>query len=396
MLIAPAFCVAVLGDASFPSIPTCMSVPQNQRLTALDAFRGLTIASMILVNSPGSWSYVYWPLDHAKWHGLTPTDLVFPFFLFIGGVSMWFSFAAFGQKPNSDLLRKIFWRAVSIYVVYVIIVTFPFVKQDWDFSKFRILGVLPRIALCYLGVSLWVLFMGQRKQAYVAVGILLGYWLVMWLGGTGADRYGLATNFQRQLDLMALGENHLYKGEGLPFDPEGLLSTLPAMVTMWLGYEVGRRIAQRQSWGLLLSRMLVWGGVLVAVGGLWHFVFPINKKIWTSSYVLVTGGLAIWFLTLWLWLTEVKGWKKLAYPFTVYGTNAIFAYLVSDLYVISLLKIKYQLYGKSVSGYTYLYETVFRQIAGDYNGSLLFAVAMVVLFWLLLWWMHRKKLYVKL
>ncbi len=373
-----------------------MSVAFKERLVALDALRGLTIAGMILVNNPGSWGFVYPPLEHAAWHGLTPTDLVFPFFLFIGGVSMWFSFGQYGQKPSWELIRKIFWRTVSIYVLYVIMHTWPLIKQNWDYSHFRILGVLPRIALCYFFGSLTVLYLDQKKIWGLSAVILIGYWLIMALGGTGNDVFSLQTNFQRQVDLWILGENHMYKGEGLPFDPEGILSTLPSLVTLLIGYEVGRLIGKRESWGLLLSRFWAYGAVLIVAGLVWHWGFPINKKIWTSSYVLVTGGLGIWFLAFLLWITEVKGWKKMTFPFVVYGTNAIFAFFISGIWVVTILKVKFDLYGKSVSGYEYLFETIFRPLAGDYNGSLLFALAHVLGFWLVLLWMYRKKLFVKL
>lgn len=374
-----------------------MSVSLNQRLSALDAFRGMTIAGMILVNNPGTWGAVYPPLEHAAWHGLTPTDLVFPFFLYIVGVSMWFSFAAYDHKPSSELLKKVFWRAVSIYVVYYLIHTWPLVKQDWDFSKYRILGVLPRIALVFFCTSILVLFLDQKKIWITAGVILLGYWVMMWLGGSGADRYSLETNFQRMVDLQWLGEGHMYKGEGIPFDPEGILSTLPSMATALIGYEVARQIAQRESWNLLLSRMLVWGAIMIAIALVWHFLFPINKKLWTSSYVLVTGGLATWFLAAWLWIVEVKGWHKLSFPFKVYGLNAIFAYFAVDIWVISAAKIKYKLNGKEVDGLSYLYKTIFEPLSSNpYNSSLYYALAVVTGMWLLLYWMYRKRLFIKL
>jgi predicted acyltransferase len=369
----------------------------KQRLAALDAFRGMTIAAMILVNNPGSWSHIYWPLDHASWHGLTPTDLVFPFFLFIVGASMRYSFAAYNYEPTSKLLNKIFWRTVTIIVIGWMIHLFPFVKQDWNYSHFRIPGVLPRIGVVYGLASLMILFLDSKKQLYMAAILLVGYWIMMWFGGYGADHFGLQTNFERTIDLWVLGENHMYHGEGIAFDPEGILSTLPAIVTTWLGYRTAMMIQESTDYRALMRPMCISAAVLIVAGLAWHFIgFPLNKKIWTSSYVLVTGGLAVGFLALWLWIADIKQWKWLSFPFVVYGSNAIFAFIAIDLWAITLGKVKYMLNGKEISGSGYLYQTIFVPMAGELNGSLLFAIAHVIGLWLLLYWMWRKKIFVKI
>ncbi len=372
-----------------------MSVKITERLVALDAFRGLTIAMMILVNTPGSWSYVYAPLRHAHWHGCTPTDLVFPFFLFIVGVAMQFSYAKFNFKLDMALTKKIIGRTVTIFLIGLALNTFPFIRQDWDYSTLRILGVLQRIALAYGAAAFLVLIFKPKQQWIISGFILFGYWFLMWAFG-GSDPYSLQENLARNIDLALLGESHLWRGTGIPFDPEGLFSTLPAIVTVILGYRVGGWIQQGGRNNDMVFSLVKTGALWTFSGWVWDWFFPINKQLWTSSYVLYTAGLATIFLALFIWIIDIKGYKKVVFPFVIFGTNSIFVFAASGLWVKSIIRFKFDLNGEIVNGYTYLYQTVFVPLAGPMNGSLLFAITHIIGWWLVLYWLYQKKIYIKI
>ncbi len=372
-----------------------MSVKPSERLIALDAFRGLTIAMMILVNTPGSWSHVYSPLRHAKWHGCTPTDLVFPFFLFIVGTAMVFSFKKFNYTLNYDLAKKIVGRMVTIFAFGLVLNAFPFIRQDWDYSSLRILGVLQRIALAYGFAAFLILLFDKKKLWIISSVILFGYWFILWVFG-GNDPYSLTENIARTFDSFVIGESHLYRGMGLPFDPEGLLSTLPAIVTVILGFKVGTWIQENGATVKTIKNMIIFGLFWVFIGWVWGWFFPINKQLWTSSYVFYTAGLATIMLAAFLWIIDIKGFKKIAYPFVIFGTNAIFVFTASGLWVKSIIRFKFTLAGETVNGYTYLYETIFVPLAGNLNGSFLFAITHILGWWLILYWLHRREIYIKI
>jgi predicted acyltransferase len=254
---------------------------------------------MILVNNPGSWGHIYSPLEHASWHGCTPTDLVFPFFLFAVGNAMAFVMPKLEAAGTNAFLKKIFTRTLLIFCIGLFLNWFPFIKWSNDelvgkpFETLRILGVLQRIALCYCFASL-ILYFLKSKGAYVAViTILLFYWLICLLLGNPADPYSLDGFWGTAFDKAILGENHMYKGEGVAFDPEGLASTLPAITQVIFGFFVGQYIQQKGKNFEMVTNLFVAASVLVFAGFCWDMVFPINKKIWTSSYVLYTTGLAV-------------------------------------------------------------------------------------------------------
>lgn len=264
------------------------------------------------------------------------------------------------------------------------------------------MGVLQRIALSYGIAALLVLWLPQKKQLIVGGSILVGYWLIMWIGGTGPEPFSLMHNFANKFDLAILGDNHVYHGyrnaagERVAFDPEGLFSTLPAIVTAMLGYQIGTLIQSAKDQHKNLKRLLIVGGALVVAGLIWSLFFPINKPIWSSSYVLFTGGLATLFLTLCIWVIDIKGYKKLAWPFVIFGSNSIFVFAASGLWAKTIVRIKYTLGEETVSAYTYLYKTVFVPLAGNLNGSLLFALSHIMMWWLILYWLDRKKIYIKI
>ncbi len=373
-------------------------VSTSKRLSSLDAFRGFTIAFMILVNTPGSWAHVYAPLRHAKWHGCTPTDLIFPFFLFIVGVAMRFSFEKFETCKPALARKTILGRAVTIFVIGLLLNAYPFIRQDWDWSSLRIMGVLQRIGLAYGIAGFMILKADIRRIIVYILALLLGYWLLLWIWGwySGVDPYGLETSLARRIDILLLGETHLWGGTGIRFDPEGLMSTFPAVGTILIGFLVGTMIRTATDINDNAKRMAVLGAILVIFGWLWGWVFPINKQLWTSSYVLYTGGIAALLLSLIYWVIDARGWKRWSFPLIIFGTNSLFVFAGSGAWVKTILSTKFTLDGTSVSGYSYLYKTLFQPLAGDLNGSLLFALFHVFMWWLVLAWLYRKKIFIKI
>ena len=364
-----------------------------KRLIALDVMRGLTIALMIMVNTPGSWSYVYPPLLHSKWNGCTPTDLVFPFFLFIVGVSMWFSFKKFDKGITKKSLQKVLKRFVIMFVLGVFLNGFPY----FDFENLRYLGVLQRISIAYLFGALLCMQFNYKTLLFIFAGILISYWGIL-VVGAAENPFELTTNFVRTVDLYLFGEQHLYNGFGIPFDPEGLLSSFPAIGTLLLGYFAGRLIDFSSSTINAIQKLLVFGALGTFVGWAWGFVFPINKALWTSTYVLYTGGLAFVFLAALLWIIDIKGIKKWATPFIHFGTNPLFIYMFSGVYVSAIIYLIHfkNASGELVAGYDYLYTDVFVPIAGNMNGSLLFAIAHIIFFWLITYILYKKKIFIKI
>ncbi|MDN5291023.1 MAG: hypothetical protein PWQ06_1262 [Anaerophaga sp.] len=366
---------------------------KSERYLALDVLRGMTIALMITVNTPGSWQYVYAPLRHSSWHGCTPTDLVFPFFLFVVGVSMFFSFAKYGNTLNKASFNRLGRRTLLIFAIGLFLNSFP----QWmtDYSSLRIMGVLQRIALAYGFASLIVLSMKRKYIPYLGLAILLVYWgILAWFGGD--DPYSLEGNVTIPFDAAILGEQHLYTGFGIPFDPEGLLSTIPAVVTVLLGYLTGVFISNTEK-AKLPARLALYGVLVTIIGRLWGFVFPINKPLWTSSYVLYTAGLAALVFALLIFIIDVKGYKKWTSFFVVFGMNPLFIYALSGLWARTLgMLIKFETAdGTVVRGSTWLYQHIFVPLAGNMNGSLLYALTHVFFFWLIGYILYKKRIFIK-
>jgi len=368
------------------------------RFISLDIFRGATMALMVIVNTPGTWTYVYAPLRHAEWHGCTLTDLVFPFFLFVIGVAMRFSFDKYDICKYGPLFNKIIFRTITIFVIGLLLNAFPFIRQNWDWSSFRILGVLQRIALAYFFAGFIVLRLDVKGLVKISFFLLVGYWILLITYGwySSQDPYALKTNLILVIDRFLLGESHLYGGTGIQFDPEGLLSTIPSIVTILIGFLVGTMIKTSNDHEDNVQRMAMLGSLLIIIGWTWGFILPINKQLWTSSYVLYTGGIAIILLAGMIWLVDIKKidwWTK---PFVILGSNAIFLYALSSIWVKILLKISFELNGKMISGYSYFYKTIFQPLAGNINGSLFFALFHVLIFLLILTWMYRKNIFIKI
>lgn len=390
----------------------------NQRYYSLDVFRGATVALMILVNNPGSWEHIYAPLDHATWHGCTPTDLVFPFFLFAVGNAMAFVMPKFQQAGNSVFLKKVIKRTLLIFFIGLFLNWSPFVMwqndalvlKPWQWTTddgvphgIRILGVLQRIALCYFFASLIVYFF-KTKGAYVfSIVLLLAYWFLCYALGTKGDPYSLSGFFGTHIDKAVLGEAHMYHGEGVAFDPEGLGSLMAPIVQVIIGFFVGRYIQQKGKTYEMLSNLFVAGAVLIFAGFVWDLAFPVNKKIWTSSYVIYTSGLAIITLSVLIFLIEFKNYKGAASRFfDVFGKNPLFIFVLSGLLprLLGLIRISNGLSqtGKPVyiSPFGWFYEHVCKNIATDLRiGSLFYALCMVTFFWLIVYLLDRKKIYIK-
>ncbi|MCJ8164073.1 heparan-alpha-glucosaminide N-acetyltransferase domain-containing protein [Pontibacter sp. E15-1] len=370
----------------------------RQRYLSLDVLRGMTIALMIVVNTPGSWQNIYAPFRHAAWHGFTLTDLVFPTFLFVVGNAMSFSMRKFEQQPDSAFLRKVLTRAALIFLVGLLLNTFPFVTRNEanelvpiDFSSIRIMGVLQRIALCYLFASLVVHYL-KVKGAILFSGIaLFGYWAILYFFGNQPDPYSLEGNAALKFDLLVLPAKNLYQGFGLPFDPEGLLSTLPAVVNVIGGFLAGLYIQRQGNNRGTVLKLAVAGAVFAAAALVWDLYFPINKPIWTSSYVLYTIGLDLGILAVLMLVIEVAGYKGWTYFFEVFGRNPLFIYAMSGVLVrlMSLTRVE----GLSLNGW--MYTNAYLSWLQPNNASLLFAVSYMLLLWAIGYWMDRKRVYIK-
>ena len=381
----------------------------KERYYSLDVFRGATVALMILVNNPGTWSSIFGPLKHAPWHGCTPTDLVFPFFLFAVGNAMAFVMPRWENESTASVLLKIFKRSLLIFIIGLLLNWSPFVSwKDQqlvfkDFENLRILGVLQRIALAYCFAALIVYFFKVRGSFFISLVILLLYWIFCLWFGDAADPYSLEGFFGTHLDRAVLGSNHLYKGEGVPFDPEGLASTLPAIVQVIFGYFVGRYIQQKGKTFEMLGNLFVAGCVLVFTGLCWDLVFPINKKLWTSSYVCYTTGLAMLIIGVMIYLIEFKefrgAWSRF---FVVFGKNPLFIFVISALFVKTLALIRWVDHvseeGKNVyiTPLAWFYKYICKPISDKLEvGSLVYALCMIVFFWLIVWWLDRKRIYIR-
>lgn len=361
---------------------------------SLDVFRGMTIAGMTLVNNPGTWSAIYGPLAHAEWHGWTHTDLVFPFFLFIAGVSLTYSFGArigAGAK-RSDLLRHTLRRAAVIFLIGFLLAVTPY----FNFGTVRIMGVLQRIALCYAAAGLIYLYLSQKQRAIVIGVALAGYWAAMTfipVPGYGAGNLTPEGNLAAYID-RALMKGHLWRPM---WDPEGLFSTIPAIATTLIGTFVGEWLRQKTKWQNKVTVLAIGGAVAMIVGTALHPLFPINKGLWTSSYVIFTAGYAMLVLAACYWLIDVKQWRAWSKPFLVFGMNAILIFTASGWLSKNMGIFRVTLPSGRVGGVNaWIYQTIFAPLASDpRNSSLAYGLA-YTLFWLgIAWWLYHKKIFVK-
>lgn len=382
----------------------------NQRFYSLDVFRGATVALMILVNNPGNWGQIFPPLKHAGWHGVTPTDLVFPFFLFAVGNALAFVMPRLDAAGEAAFWKKIITRSLLIFLIGVFLNWFPFVKYDEagqlvakPFDNLRIFGVLQRIAVSYFFAAAIIHFFKVRGSFVFGMIMLLGYWFLCVAGNPG-DPFSLNGWFGTAVDKALLGENHMYKGEGIPFDPEGLLSSFGAIVQVILGYLAGHYIIQKGKTPEMLNGLFTAGLVLVFTGFCWDMVFPLNKKIWTSSYTIYTTGLAILTISVMIYGVEFKGYRGWAGRFCdVFGKNALFIFAMSGLIPRSLGLIRiangFTDAGepKYLNPLSWFYTHICKPIipADPRIGSLLYALCFIVMMWFLAWLLDKKKIYIK-
>ncbi|SHO60600.1 acyltransferase family protein [Algoriphagus zhangzhouensis] len=366
----------------------------GNRYLALDVLRGMTIAFMIIVNTPGSWANLYAPLAHAHWHGFTPTDLVFPTFLFVVGNAMSFAMKKLNEMESSQFFKKVGKRTLLIFLIGWLLNAFPFFDYNEagemvfkNLAEVRLLGVLQRIALAYFFAAL-ILYYGKEKGGWIFSGIaLLGYWAIMALFGD----YTLEGNAAIKLDKILIGESRMYMGEGLPFDPEGILSTLTSIVNVIGGYLAGKYIQKKGNTAQTVRMLLVTGVVLIAGSYLWDVVFPINKKIWTSPYVLLTVGWDLIILSVLIFFIEVKDFKGWTYFFQVFGRNPLMLYILSGVVVETLSLIP--MGDTNLKGA--IYATLYTSWLGPKLASFLFAISYMLVIWLIGLWMDKKKIYVK-
>jgi predicted acyltransferase len=390
----------------------------NQRFYSLDVFRGATVAFMILVNNPGSWEHIYPPLEHASWHGVTPTDLVFPFFLFAVGNALAFVLPKLEAAGEAVFWKKIITRSLLIFGIGLLLSWFPFVQwqndqlgfRPWNYinadgnpAGVRIAGVLQRIALCYFFACGMAHYLKPRGAFVASAFLLLAYWFCC-IAANPADPFSLQGWFGTKVDLDVLGAAHMYKGEGVAFDPEGLMSTPAAIVEVVFGWLAGTYIIQKGKSHEMVNGLFVAAAVLIFTGYCWGMVFPMNKKIWTSSFTVYTSGLGLLVLAVMVHLVEFRrqtgAWTRF---FEVFGKNALFIFVMSGVIprLSSLLRIPAGTAPVGKPAYltplSWFYENACKPIlAREPNlGSLIYALCFLTVMWLLAWLLDRKKIYIR-
>jgi predicted acyltransferase len=365
-----------------------------QRFTALDVFRGMTVFFMIIVNNQAGPAFA--PLRHAAWNGFTPTDLVFPSFLFAVGNAMAFTIPKWTKLGHTSVLIKILKRTFLIFLIGYLLSWFPFFAQDasgaWSLKPIentRVFGVLQRIALCYGIAAVLIHFLSARNVVFAALVLLFGYWVVLLLNGdlTMLGNAGIA------VDKWLIGENHMYKGEGVPFDPEGLLSTFPAVVNVIIGYFAGVLLRDKGKDYESIAKVLLAGVILMAIAFCWNYSFPINKKLWTSSYALYTCGISLMMIGLLVYLIDKSSLSnRWNHFFEIFGKNPLFIYVLSGIIprLFSMIRV-----GEDKTLGELITQDIFQQnIPGEF-GTLLYALSLTMVCWLVGYIMDKKKIYVR-
>ncbi|MCS2208008.1 heparan-alpha-glucosaminide N-acetyltransferase domain-containing protein [Bacteroides thetaiotaomicron] len=366
----------------------------NKRLLALDVMRGITIAGMILVNTPGSWQHAYAPLKHAEWIGLTPTDLVFPFFMFIMGISTYISLRKYNFTFSVPAGLKILKRTVIIFLIGIGISWLSilcFQHDPFPIDQIRILGVMQRLALGYGVTAIVALLMKHKYIPYLIAVLLISYFAILALGnGYVYDE----TNILSIVDRAVLGQAHIYGGQIL--DPEGLLSTISAIAHVLIGFCAGKLLMEVKDIHEKLERLFLIGTILTFAGFLLSYGSPICKKVWSPSFVLVTCGLGSSFLALLVWIIDIKGYKHWSRFFESFGVNPLFIYVLADILAITLAVIPMTYQGESTSLHGYIYSALLQPVFGDKGGSLVFALLFVLLNWAIGYILYKKKIYIKI
>lgn len=376
--------------------------PKSNRFLSLDVFRGMTICFMIIVNTPGGESFA--PLDHAKWFGFTPTDLVFPSFLFAVGNAMCFAMKKFIGQSDSAVVWKIVKRAALIFLVGYLMSWFPFFVQDangWHaqltpIGKTRILGVLQRIALCYMFASMMIYFIkSQTTIIIISIALLLGYWFLLLIYGDPSAPYGMLTNAGTYLDKYIMGDAHLYHGEGVAFDPEGILSTLPAIVNVICGYYAGKFIQEKGKNYESISKLMLVGALFIFIALSWGMTFPIAKKLWSSPFTLLTVGIDLLIISALIYIVEIQQWNRANWTafFTTVGKNPLAVYIFSEMFIQILWMIKVSDH-ENINGWAI--TNIFQAMAPGHVGSLIYAIFYMLICWTFGKILDMNKLYLRL
>lgn len=382
---------------------------ENNRLLALDVLRGITIAGMITVNNPGSWAHVYAPLRHATWNGCTPTDLVFPFFIFVMGVAMYISYRKYDYRLTWQTFGKLCYRLVMIFLVaYTLSLVSRLLRGIYadDFAEYmrgwlpnmRILGVFPRLALVSFFGGLLLLVFKPQRAPWVA-GVMLAAYCVL-IGVTNSFEL-TADNILARVDLAVLGDNHMYHmtnaaGERIAFDPEGILSTIPCLAHVLLGAYAGRLIMTTGDKWQKVNRLFIFGTIMLLAGFLWDYAFPINKTMWSASYVMVTCGLASVLLALLVWIIDIRGKRRWSVFFESFGANPLFIYCLSALFVYGFGAVRFTFHGDNYNLWSFWNKVCLAPVFGDTGGSLAGALSLVAVMWLIAHPLYRKRIYIKI
>lgn len=388
---------------------TITSQQQSGRLLSLDILRGITIAGMILVNNPGSWSYAYAPLKHAQWHGLTPTDLVFPFFMFIMGVSTFMSLRKFNFQPSSSAILKVVKRTILIFLIGIGLAWFGqlvgglsrgegFGEASIHFDTLRILGVLQRLALAYGFAALIALLTKGKYLVGTIVVLLVGYFLILVFG----NGFELSEqNIISFVDRALWGQEHMYmdwtlEGERVALDPEGLLSTIPSIAHVLIGFLFGKLIIDNKDNHKRVEKLLIWGTVLAFAGLLLQYGCPINKKIWSPTFVLTTTGFAAQLLGLLIWIIDINKKRRWSNFFHSFGVNPLIVYVFAGVLSSLLSSIRFGWSGEVISVKSFIYDILIQPWAGNYFGSLLYALLFVTICWLFGYILYKRNIYIKI
>ena len=381
----------------------------NKRLLAVDILRGITIAGMLLVNNPGTWSHIYAPLEHAEWIGLTPTDLVFPFFMFVMGVSMYFSLRKFHFKPSKDVMLKICRRTIVLFLIGWAVQWFGLaLRCIYDpeasffadmFGKLRILGVFQRLALVYFFGSMIAILFKQRLIPWIIGLILIVYAIIL---GTGHGYEFSLQNILSRVDVSVLGEEHMYHesafGEKLALDPEGILSTLSCIAHVLIGFMVGKCLIDYRDNRDRVMYIAVWGSVMLLVGWLAQYGIPCSKKAWTSSYVLITCGMASCILAMLIYFIDIKGRNRWCRFFQSFGVNPLFCYLLGSILAIIFGTVRFGMdaEGSPVTLHSLIYDGCQAVTTSPEAASALYAVLFVLICWVPGYFLFKKKIYIKI
>lgn len=376
------------------------AIQKPGRFLSLDVFRGLTIVLMIVVNTPGTGAQLYPYLVHAKWFGFTLADLVFPSFLFAMGNAMSFSMGRMKQAPVSEAWQKIIRRTVIIFLLGYLMYWFPFFKIGadgaWAFKPFaetRVMGVLQRIALCYFFASVIFYYLSEKAALFISGALLLGYWAILYVFGQPGAELEMATNAGSKFDLWVLGVGHIYKKDSIPFDPEGILSTLPAIVNVIGGYLAGIFIQKKGKSFEGIAKLLMAGFLLASLALWWDLIFPISKKLWTSPFVLYTVGLDLSIMAVLVYAIEMQKVKVGVRFFDIVGKNPLFIYLFSELFYIILRMIPA---GGGMDVFQWISIRIFQFVFPGPIGALATALAFTLFCWSLGWWLDKKRVYIKI